>query len=222
MTTDDLVAFWSRLGNGTVHPEDDRRLLDTSGFETRLLPLPWNGQIMSAHVFVAFLNPGLDPGDVPYEQRNMQYCERLRQNLHGYDPYVYFDPSYLDHPGAAWARATFGPVWPSSYADRLCVIQLVAYHSPDGKGPDKVSDHLRSTWAMKSWVHRTLLARVRSKDAVLVVGRGVAKFGLQTATEAENFVCYRPPGNEFRRAHMTAKTRGGDALRRFLGLRTGT
>jgi hypothetical protein len=178
MTTDELATFWQRLGQSTVHPDDDRRLLESGGFETRLVPLPWNGPIKSARAFIAFLNPGLDPRDVPHERSNNNFTARLRRNLGGTEPYVYFDPSYLDHPGADWARATFGPDWPSRYADRMCVIQLVAYHSPDRKGPDKVYDQLRSTLVMKAWVHRTLLPRVRSGDAALVVGRGVSKFGL--------------------------------------------
>jgi hypothetical protein len=216
MTTDELIAFWSRLGRHTVHPDDEQALLERSGFETRLLPLPWNGPIRSARAFVAFLNPGLDTKDVPYEQGNSRFCERLRENLDGRRPYVYFDPAYLNHPGATWARETFGPDWPSSYADRICVIQLVAYHSSDNAAPEKVSHRLQSTSHMKAWVKETLLQRVRSGEALLVVGRGVSRFNLDDEQETENFVRYRFPEN--RRAHMTKKTRGGDALRRFLGL----
>lgn len=216
MTTDDLIAFWSRLGGGTVHPEDDRYLLQSSGFETRLVPLPWNGPIKTTNVFVALLNPGLDPSDIPYEAENRLFCDRLRKNLEGNSPYVYFEPAYADHPGKAWAYETFGHGWPSDFADRLCVLQLVAYHSPGADAPGRVAHKLRSTGLMKAWVQRTLLPRVRRGEALLVVGRGVSKFGVQDEPESEIFKRYRFP--EYRRAHMTARTRGGEAIRRFLGV----
>lgn len=216
MTTDDLISFWSNLGPNNVHPTDDSTLLVRSGFETRLIPLPWNGPIRTARAFVAFLNPGLDDKDVPYEAENDDFCQKLRENLKGNSPYVYFDPDFLNHPGAKWARDTFGPDWPSSYADRICVIQLVAYHSSDSSAPHKLYNKLQSTAHMTNWIKETLLKRVRSGHALLVIGRGASRFDLEDEPETETFIRYRNP--EYRRAHMTKNTRGGDALRRYLGL----
>lgn len=67
MTTDELIQFWTKLGAGTVHPDDTHTLGSVNGFETRLVPLPWNGPIATSRVFVAMLNPSLDPDDVGYE-----------------------------------------------------------------------------------------------------------------------------------------------------------
>ncbi len=216
MTTDELISFWSDLGSNNVHPSDDPTLLAQSGFETRLIPLPWNGPIRTARAFVAFLNPGLDDMDVPYEAENDDFRRTLRENLKGNSPYVYFDPAYLNHPGAKWARDTFGPDWPSSYADRICILQLVAYHSSGSAAPHGLYKKLQSTANMTNWIKGTLLKRVRSGEALLVIGRGASRFDLEDEPETDNFIRYRNP--EFRRAHMTKKTRGGDALRRFLGL----
>ncbi len=216
MTTDDLIAFWSRLGGGTVHPNDDAKLLRDNGFETGLVPLPWNGPIKSARVFVALLNPGIDPRDLPYEQSSAAFRDRLRSNLEGRSSYVYSDERYLDHPGATWASATFGRDLPASAIDDLCIIQLVAYHGRGSKAAYDVEGRLRSTSVIKAWLRKDLLPRVRSGDAALVVGRGVSKFGLEGEPETAHFVRYA--GSECRRAYMTAKTRGGAAIRRFLGM----
>jgi hypothetical protein len=69
---------------------------------------------------------------------------------------------------------------------------------------------------MKAWVHDTLLPRVRAGDACLVVGMAVSQFGLGAEPETPNFVRYHNP--ECRLALMTAKNRGGRALRRFLSV----
>jgi hypothetical protein len=90
MTTDEMIAFWSRLGGGTVHPEDDAALLMANRFETRTLPLPWTGPIKSARAFVGLWNPGLDPRDVPYEVSNATFRDDLRRTLQGNAPYVFF------------------------------------------------------------------------------------------------------------------------------------
>jgi hypothetical protein len=219
MTIDELIAFWSRLNRHTVHPDDDQALLEGNGFETRLIPLPWNGPIKSARAFVAFLNPGLDWGDLPYEQGNSGFCDSLRENLKGRHPYVYFEPEYQNHAGAEWARGTFGPDWPVIASARICIIQLVAYHSVNGKAPSKVFHRLRSTAVMNAWVQHTLLPRVRARDAFLVVGRAVSAFGVGDEPETPNFVRYGGVGyrgREYRRALMRTDSRGGDALRRFL------
>src|SRR5271169_6898985 len=86
MTTDEMIAFWSHHGGGTVHPEDDAALQPRNRFETRLLPVPWYGPIKSARAFVALWNPGLDPEDVPYEARNATFREHLRRTLQGDAP----------------------------------------------------------------------------------------------------------------------------------------
>jgi hypothetical protein len=216
MTTDEMIAFWSRLGGGTVHPEDDAALLRANGFETRTLPQPWTGPIKSARAFVALWNPGLDPRDVPYEASNATFCKDLRSNLQGNAPSVFFDPKYQNHSGAEWAARKFGDDRFEIGGTRICIIELVAYHRVDSTASRKVFHHLRSTAVMKAWVHDTLLPRVRAGDACLVVGMAVSQFGVGAERETPNFVRYQNP--ECRLALMTAKTRGGRALRRCLSM----
>jgi len=193
MTTDDLIGFWSRLGTATLHPDDVAALCRSDKFETRLVPLPWNGPIRSARAIVALINPGLDPNDVPYEQGNRGFRERLHLNLEGNWPYVYFDQDYSDHPGAAWALTTFGRDFPIEFGDRFCVIQLVAYHSEDTKALSEIAQELRSAAVIKNWLHHTVLPQVRAGEMVLVVGRGAAKYGVSNEPETEHFVRYGFP-----------------------------
>jgi hypothetical protein len=213
MTTGDLMRFWSRLGHhATVHPADDRSLIEANGFAVGLVPLPWNGPIRTSHRFVALLNPGLDPNDVPYERDHDGFRRRLRENLRGDQPYLYFDTEFADHPGCAWATKTFGFDW-RSLAKDICALQLVAYHSKSGREAIRVSSRLRSSATMKAWLHATLLPQVRAGDAVLVVGRGAVPFGVAGETETPNFIRYETW--EPRRALMTDASRGGKALRAF-------
>ena len=214
MTTDEFIAFWAKLGDGIVHPDDDQALLERSGFEARLIPLPWNGPIKTAKAFVAFLNPGVHPEDISREKSNDQFRQRLRQNLKGESKYVYFEPDYSDHPGAAWAHRTFGANWSHGDRDRVCIIQLVAYHSQDCRAPYKAYKTLMSTLKMKLWIRHDLLPRVRSGNAVLVVGRGARGFEVESEPNTCNFVRYE--GGKCRSASMRQNTRGGKALHSFL------
>src|ERR1700722_2438920 len=87
MGPDDLIDYWSALDGQTVHP-DDSMVLPSGPFAIGLQPLPWNGPLRNARVYVLLLNPGLDDRDYEYEQRR-EFREALRQNLLGRGPYLY-------------------------------------------------------------------------------------------------------------------------------------
>lgn len=214
MTTDDLIRFWGRLGGGTIHPDDAPILGMTKIFETRLIPLPWNGPILTSRVFVAMLNPSLDPKDVGYEANNTKFCRHLRQNLTGNAPYVYLEDDFQDHPGADWARKTFGTDHSIIRDANVCVLQLVPYHCAEGGIASKFAASLKSAAFMRTWVQRTLLPRVRSGDAILAVARAARAYDVENEAESRTFIRYS--GSECRRGYMTKNVRGGVALRKFI------
>lgn len=126
-----------------------------SAFETRLIPLPWNGPIVTSRIFVAMLNPSLDPDDIGYESRNDLFCDHLRQNVKGRSAYAYLEEQFQDRPGAAWARKIFGSDHATISAADVCMIQLVPYHCADGKIAQRIAGHLPTTAAMKAWVQQS-------------------------------------------------------------------
>jgi hypothetical protein len=101
MTPDRLVEYWSALDEGqTVHPKD-REALPSEQFDTDLQPLPWNGPLCSAHVYILMLNPGLAPTDHAWE-RLPEVRKALRLNLKGDSPYIYLQSRFINRPGNEW------------------------------------------------------------------------------------------------------------------------
>ena len=56
MNANDLIAYWSKIGAGTIHP-DDLEFLDTHSFCLDQLPVPWVDPLKSTKVFTLLLNP---------------------------------------------------------------------------------------------------------------------------------------------------------------------
>src|SRR5205085_11945929 len=93
MTAEDLIAFWSKLETeNRIHPDDADHLGE--GFQLKLIPQPWVGPLRHAQVFMLFLNPGFDGGEIEYEQHRPDFREALRANLRGQEPYFFLDPRF--------------------------------------------------------------------------------------------------------------------------------
>jgi hypothetical protein len=212
MGPDDLIDYWSALDGQTVQP-DDRSVLPPGPFAIDLQPLPWNGSLRDALVYILRLNPGWDHRDYEYEQRR-EFREGLRQNLLGRGPYLYLLNRFADHPGSIWARRLFGSDLAEAHAGRICVVQLVPYHACSGKPASTVAPRLPSSKRAVQFLHSWLLPRARAAEIGLVVGRATAEWGVDDQDEAEFIVVYR--GSERRGALQTRSTRGGQMIRKFL------
>lgn len=208
----DLIDFWSALDGQTVHP-DDRLLLPPGPFATGLQPLPWNGPLRDAQIYILLLNPGLDDRDYEYEQRR-EFREALRQNLLGSGPYLYLLNKFADHPGSVWARRLFGSDVVEAHAERICVVQLVPYHACAGKPATAVAPRLPSSKRAVQFLHSWLMPRARAAEIGLVVGRAVTEWGVGDQDKSDSIVIYRGP--ERRGALQTRNTRGGRIIRRYL------
>jgi hypothetical protein len=98
MSPDHLVEYWSALdGQQTVHP-DDQPILPPGQFAIDLQPLPWNGPLRSARVYILLLNPRWKPTDHEWQQQP-KVRKTLRFNLTGNGPYLYLDREFCGRPG---------------------------------------------------------------------------------------------------------------------------
>ena len=212
MTADDLIAYWSQMKIGTVHP-DDNRYISAEKFATRLCPIPWAGPLKDAKVYLLFLNPGLSPEDFAYESANTDFSAVLRANIsEGSQPYFYLLDRFSDHPGHRWARTTFGSDIQEGQAKHLCIVQLVPYHSEDGACARSIASGLPSSTAARQFVRDTLVPQARAGQIGLVVARSSKLW--QIEGEDDCLVIYR--GAECRRAFQTVGTRGGQLLRKMI------
>jgi len=217
MSPDHLIEYWSVLDGQTVHP-DDQAVLPPGQFAVDLEPLPWNGPLRSARAYILFINPGLppdgvSPDDYEYEQRPV-FREALRFNLTGNSPYIYLQCKFADHPGNRWASRLFGRDIGEVQADRMCVVQLVAYHCKDGGPAKRVARRLPSSQKSIRFVHEWVVPRANAGEIGLIVAQAAEQWGFSPADECQSTIVYR--GGECRGAYQTVNTRGGRLLRRLI------
>jgi hypothetical protein len=211
MTANEMVEYWSSIGSEMVHA-DDKPYLRADKFQTQLYPVPWAGPILSADVFLLFLNPGYVSHEDEYEKQP-KLARLLRDNLKGDQPYFYLQEEFRNHPGYDWAHRTFGDGI-KEYLSRICVLQLVAYHSTDGGEARKVAASLPSSKKTIKFVQDSVLARARLGKVGLVIARSSSLWGLDRVHEEKNIIIYR--GGECRRAYQTPASRGGELIRQIL------
>lgn len=193
-----------------------------------LLPQPWCGDLNSATVFVLMLNPGLNPGDYYAEYRVPSFRAALISNLRSEPnrpyPLLFLDPEFSWHPGARyfrtrlqWLALALASQKGASYREALavvarsvCCLQLVPYHSAVFRLPTLILDRLESTALSKAFVREHLLSR---SDVLILVTRQWGRWGLPTQ---RNIVRYE--GSETRAAHLSRRSRGGQALAKHFSL----
>ena len=215
MDADGLIAHWSRIGTNAVHP-DDRAVVRRDAFDTDLYPVPWVGPLKSAKVYVLFLNPGLSPADREYELTSRDLREALKENLGGSAPCFSFLDRFSGYRGHTWSMQTYGRDVTELCASSVCQINLVAYHSAEGRAAIAVAGALPSSLAVRRFVEKSLVPNAKTGKIGLVVARAATHWRIGAADESKNLVVYR--GAEPRRAYMTAASRGGQLIRRCLGL----
>lgn len=209
MTADELVTFWSELGTSKVHPEDCGYL--SGGFATDLYPVPWTGPLKHAEVYFLYLNPGRAGDEAAYEAKNPAFVDALSANLRGDRPYLYLSEQFNDHPGARWTRTTFGGDIDGRYAGRICVLQLVPYHSEKGGVARAAAPRLTSSKMIRRFVRHALIPKAHAGEIGLVVARSSRLWGIGPEEQRGSVLIY--DGAECRRAYQTPGSRGGKLLR---------
>lgn len=192
-----------------------------------LLPIPFVGDLKTASVFLLMLNPGFGPHDYFGEYTVPTYRSALLNNLRQTrgNSFLFLDPQFSWHGGFNYWHTklqnvivTFAKSAGISYGrahefvrSSIGVIELAPYHSVNFAVPDRVFNSLRSVQLARSFVHDELLLRAKSGDCLVVVTRAVKRWKLPVH---RNVVVYT--ATEARSAHLTAKSRGGSAVLKFL------
>jgi len=212
------------------HPSFD--FLGDATLHLGLLPVPFAGDLSEADVFILLQNPGFRPSDYFAEFDDLDFVEALVANLgqsiprSGF-PFLYLDPRFSYHGGFDyWRRKLNGllslamdhhqitlPEALQSFSRRVAILELFPYHSSVGGLEAKLLRDLRSVSLVRSYVREHLLPRAKRGDALLIVTRQARLWGLEPTN---NVVVYSGP--EARSAHLSPRSRGGQAIAERFGL----
>jgi hypothetical protein len=252
-----LVKYWNECDSKGpyVHPADekaigkeaefsDRRLLNhrkfidsdrfgLSGdktFHLSLLPVPYQGNLATADIFLLFLNPGLGLNDY-YTDDDKLHSERhrriIRQDLDGVDyPYLSLDPLFSWSGGfqywekklrkhlRAVADERFGGHYVGALkhlGSRLATIEIVPYHSARF-GAGRLIAKMPSAGQATSFVWEHLVPKAKAGAITLIATRQIKMLNLPE--NCKDIVVYKGP--LARGAHLGPGTPGGDAISRRL------
>jgi hypothetical protein len=152
----------------------------------------------------------------------------LDQDLDGESyPMFLLNPQFAWHPGFKyWTQKFQGHLEAymnngrKSYREalaflsqRVCVLQLVAYHSRMFRFSRRKRQKLPSAQAMRRFVQEELTGEARKGAVLLVVTRKANEWNLP---RGKHIVQYH--GAATRAAHLSLKTAGGKAIARHLGI----
>ena len=203
---------------------NDRRL------HLSLLPQPFFGNIDSAPVVILTLNPGLSPIDYYSERFVPAYRRALLANLklarrHSRFPNLCLDPRFSWHGVFTyWHRRLAGLIDAfaagsglrrvdalSFFSNSIATLELVPYHSSSYGLTDRVVRSLRSVKLARAFVADVLMPRARAGRTLLVVARKAGHWGIP---RTKGVIVYKAA--ETRAAHLTPRSRGGQAILRHL------
>jgi len=189
-----------------------------------LIPQPFCGDLRHASVYVLSLNPGLGPTDYFGEYTVPAYRNTLLNNLKqesfGAIPFFFLDPQYSWHGGFRWWHGKLEGVIRELAINRkvsfkearawlgkkLASVELLPYHSAsfrDGGGWLDRRQGLRSVRLARAFVEE----RIRRGEALVVITRKVEYWDQANGPKV---IKYNP--QEARGAHLTPKSRGGEAI----------
>lgn len=231
---EDMRVLEANRGSYVVHPnytdyaKSSLSQSKDSRFHLGLLPVPYSGDLELATVFVLMLNPGLCPSDYFGEYNVPQYrakvIENLQQKPNRRFPMAYLSPNVAWHGGGEYWRGKLNwlallltrvrgmEYWDalSLLSKRICLLQMIPYHSTRFSFPLAEADRLHSTLLVRRFVHEEVLPR---DNVLILVLRQVAQWRLPSQS---NIIQYRGP--ESRSAHLSPNSRGGEAIALHLGI----
>jgi hypothetical protein len=203
-------------------------------FHFSLLPIPYQGDLNRADIFILQLNPGFNVNDyhaewnVPAFRRRVE--RNIRQELDGTDfPFYSLDPELCWCSGYRWWERKFRDIaaiiahrkYKGRYLDalrelsqRVAVVELVPYHSIAFKDR-RLIRVLPSTAHATNLVHSNLLERATSGEALIIAMRKVAAWGVGE-TQRPGVVLY--PKGLARGSSLSSQSIGGSAILERLGI----
>lgn len=211
----------------------DFGLKDDSAQHLGLLPIPYVGNLQRASVFILTLNPGLSPIDYYCQQHNKPFTEALIRNLcqeNADDPYpfIFLNPRFSWHSGFDYWHGRLRDIAQmvarkknkdhrsglQYLAQKVCVLELVPYHSRSFGLSRSILDSLESVRLMVDYVREVVVPRAQSGEVAVVVTRKAHYWGL--TEDGQNVVIYQR--SETRGAHLSLNSRGGELIARHLGV----
>jgi len=214
---EDLISFWrgSINSTSTCHPEDLSTLLSSkpglctnddlvmsylnettqTPFELSLLPIPYNGDLKSAKIFILMLNPGLSLSDYHIADHPEFITDSInvinQTYLDNGFPFSCLNPKYYYWSGFQYWHTKLQPLIKEiqtikhfkSYRDALSLVaqniatvQFVAYHSRKfGSPQEQVISQLTSPKKAQSYV-RYLIDLACKEEILLLVGRAAQRW----------------------------------------------
>jgi len=204
-----------------------KRAVTGAKFHLGLLPVPFFGDLNTADIYVALLNPDLNVAQDYYvETTRPDFCDVLRRNLRqelGSDTYPFYslDPKWHWTGTGRWWHGALADLTREvtkckrlSYVDaikmlarRLAALQLVPYHSSNSTYIPQDSHLLESSRLMKSFVNEVVIPRTKCDDALLVLTRGKSKWDIASG---RNVTVYE--SGQARSASLSLQSIGGKEI----------
>jgi hypothetical protein len=218
---DQAISGWGKAISSSEFAMTDQVVKPNEKFYFNLIPQPFAGKLLTAKVYILLLNPGLGNLDLFAEEQSPEYRNKLVKSLRGNCPHLYFDPSLHWTGGFQWFTRKFKTLikevqkdksWSmqqtlSFFAEHVATIELVPYHSAHFSLNQKVIDQLQSVNLVREFVCNELVKRAKAGDCTIIVSRKAREWGIKAS---KNIVVYT--AMEARGAHLSAKTRGGEAI----------
>jgi hypothetical protein len=222
-----MHAGWREFTANPGFGASDRRL------HLALLPMPFAGPLETASVVVLMLNPGLSPVDYFAEYEVPEFRNTLLSNLQRsaacpehLNPFL--NPQFAWHSGFGYWHGKFRELIANhaaahgrSLAESLRVfsreiafLELYPYHSESFGLPRSIRSRLVSARLACSYAHEVLLPRALSGETLLLVTRQAKEWDIGAS---RNVIVYS--SGEARGAHLTPRSRGGEAILRHIPAR---
>lgn len=190
--------------------------------------MPFVGSLSRAKVFLLMLNPGLSPTDYFGEFEQPAYRSALQDNLaqkaNRQFPFLFLNPHFSWHAGFGYWHTKLKSVLEALSVARgvthyetlrraarlIASVELLPYHSATFDLSRQRLTSLPSVEVARTFVEE-LSVRAGRGEVTIVVARSAAVWGL---APSRNIVVYSGP--EARSAHLTVRSRGGQAILRQL------
>jgi hypothetical protein len=173
-----------------------------------LLPAPFIGNLQSAKIFILLMNPGLSTTDYYAEEvqefRNAQISNLHQTNANDEFPFFLLNPEFAWSGGFIWWEALLRPILlklveskqVDTYyealaflAKKLAVIELIPYHSVDGKAFNGRGNPWRNLASAKEALKFVQRLCNSSTHPLILVLRSHKRWHLETHKKCSCFRC---------------------------------
>ena len=201
-------------------------------FHVGLIPVPFQGSLERADVFICLINPGFDlidyyTEDLPSFRKVV--LRNLKQKLSSETyPFFSLDPKWRWTGTGKWWNGLFGNIVREiakkksiSYNDaaklvskRIAALEIVPYHSLNAAKVTTVSKKLESSKLIRDYLKRTVLPKAKKGNALVIIGSGLKMW--EVKEKGKNIV--HPPKKKGPKVALSMKSNcaGWKILQRLL------